>query len=314
MRFFFVGLTFILTSYVSLSQTLLKGQIVNNQNLPIPYAHIGIPGENVGTASFEDGTFALSIPGHLTTTDLKISAIGYSESSVNLGNINLNERLVIRLDEKVTVLNEVVVSNKKKKEVTIFKTEKRKGGGHTWFGDGGGGTEMFTKVNVEEGLYELSQVNLRIGNNNVPKFKIRFNFYLINEVGEPGDRLIEESFIVESSVKKGIVKFEFDSKKVWIEEDFYMGFEWIISAEQRANQLATVINWTDYGVPTELGDNTLSYEAGKRIVITNPDLEEVQSIPLTKKQSKEIKAKYDARQMTYLDMSGNHGSLYRLRS
>lgn len=298
-----------------IGQTRLQGIVSDQDDKPIAFAHIGIPGQSLGTASFEDGSFSLNIPKEFSNAQLKVSAIGFEEVGIDLSGTDLTKVLKVRLREKITQLEEVVVSGKTARETLIFQTEKPSKKGTVWFGDSGGGTEMLTKIPLDNGLYRLNKVKLRIGKNNVKNFKIRFNFYEVSDAGEPGERLIEKSFIAESSVKKGLIEINLSESKLWAEGDFFMGFEWIISAEQRENQLATRINWTDYGAPADLGDNTLSTESGgKRLVVRTSEGEVVKEIQLTKKQRKEIQAKYDARQVTYLDMSGGHGSLYKVRS
>ena len=280
-------LSLLFTFHISTGQTQVKGFVFDSNNQPIAFAHIGIPGAGVGTASFEDGSFSLNIPQTQLNAQLKISAIGFEEATIDLLNTDLSEVLKVRLREKVTQLEEVVVSGKTADETMIFKTTKSSGKNTVWFGDSGGGTEMLTKVTIDEGLYRLNEIRLRIGRNNVKNFKIRFNFYEMTDAGEPGERLIEESFIVESSIKKGLIELNLHESKVWAERDFYIGFEWIISAEQKANQLATKINWTDYGAPDDLGENTLSTESGgKKLVIRTPEGELVKEIVLTKKTEK----------------------------
>ncbi|MCE7990999.1 MAG: carboxypeptidase-like regulatory domain-containing protein [Roseivirga sp.] len=301
--------------HIATGQTRIQGIVLDQDDEPIAFAHIGIPEQSIGTASFEDGSFSLNIPEEFLNAQLKVSAIGFDEVGIDLSRTDLTQVLKVRLREKITQLEEVVVSGKSARETLIFKTEKSSKKGTVWFGDSGGGTEILTKISLDNGLYRLNQVKLRIGRNNVKNFKIRFNFYDVSDTGEPGERLIEESFIAESGVKKGLIEIDLGESKIWAEGDFFMGFEWIISAEQRENQLATRINWTDYGAPADLGKNTLSTESGgKRLVIRSPEGEAVKEIQLTKKQRKEIQAKYDARQVTYLDMSGGHGSLYKVRS
>ncbi len=297
------------------AQIELKGWVKSVENAPIAYAHIGIPGGNVGTASVEDGGFELRIPKAYENDTLKFSAIGFEEKSIPISQLTTFDGLTVTLVEKITALDEVTVSNKKLKQGTIFKTAKSKGGSKVWFGDNGGGTEMFTKVTIPENLHEISQVNLRIGKNTMDTFRIRFSFYEVNSEDLPGKRIVEKSFIVESTVKKGIIKFKLDSVGVWVNKDFFLGFEWIISSKQRAEQLSTVVDWADYGAtPDIMSNNTLSVNSGKVIQIRDNDNLLVKEIPLTKSQRKEIQEKFNARKVTYLDMSGRHGSLYKVRS
>ena len=89
----------------------IKGIIVDENKLPIPYVNIWVEGENIGTTSQEDGTFIINC------TEEKIlvfSAIGYENQKTALNKTNQ-----IVLKSKTLSLNEVVITTLKKSAIFL---------------------------------------------------------------------------------------------------------------------------------------------------------------------------------------------------
>ena len=63
----------------------IKGNVVDENNNPIPYVNIWVENENIGTTSKEDGTFTIN-----ANEDKKLvfSALGYENKTVSLSEGN----------------------------------------------------------------------------------------------------------------------------------------------------------------------------------------------------------------------------------
>lgn len=83
----------------------INGTVKDNLNRPISNASILVKGTNLGTVSDSNGNFEIKTNTSSSTT-LIVSAIGYSDQEVSLGN---RDRLIIILQEKSVGLDEVVV-------------------------------------------------------------------------------------------------------------------------------------------------------------------------------------------------------------
>jgi len=87
----------------------ISGRILDEDQNPIPYAHIWLMSNpNIGTVSNEDGFFLLKTK---IKSDLMISHIGFSAIVLRYNEVNKLQHS-IQLPKAVTKLNEVMVTNK----------------------------------------------------------------------------------------------------------------------------------------------------------------------------------------------------------
>lgn len=85
-------------------QKQLQGLVLNGDGVPLVGASIRLLHSNIATASKVDGTFV--IPVLQNEGRVLISALGHEEQEVDF---NITEKLTIRLESKISNLNEVVV-------------------------------------------------------------------------------------------------------------------------------------------------------------------------------------------------------------
>ena len=62
----------------------IKGSIVDEYKMGIPYVAVAIPSKYVGTATTEDGDFQLSLTKEHLSDSLEISSIGYNQNKKSL--------------------------------------------------------------------------------------------------------------------------------------------------------------------------------------------------------------------------------------
>ena len=92
----------------------LQGRILAEADGQVlPYVNIGIRNKNIGTASDGQGRFILTLPQNRQQDTLTFSAIGYEELSVPVRELAAQQPLEVRLKEKATALQEVVVQDRK---------------------------------------------------------------------------------------------------------------------------------------------------------------------------------------------------------
>jgi len=97
-------------------QLNISGKIIDETTKhPVKFANIWIKAANIGTTSNEDGLFTLNADSICVNKNVVISAIGYADTIIPLGNIE-NE---IRLRPKIYQLPEVAVFPRKKKVLVI---------------------------------------------------------------------------------------------------------------------------------------------------------------------------------------------------
>ena len=96
---------------------LIKGKVVDNKNIPIPFANIIIKNHAWGTASDNDGNFTLTIPGTLTDSTLTIICSFIGMKTQELAYKGQNELRFV-MEEESDEVSEVVVTGiyQRKKE------------------------------------------------------------------------------------------------------------------------------------------------------------------------------------------------------
>jgi hypothetical protein len=99
--------------YSQQSKVEIQGTIVDTQNVPIPYASIGIPSKYVGTSSTSEGTFYFLLTENELADTIEISSIGYGTFKIKVQDfINLKEKMII-LEDNITDLDAVLILNPK---------------------------------------------------------------------------------------------------------------------------------------------------------------------------------------------------------
>ena len=100
-------LFFFMFGMLAHSQTIIKGNVVDQNNDPVPGANIVIMGKAIGTVSDFDGNFILNTSENPPFT-LNITSIGFVASTANI--TQNNQTIAIVLNEEQTSLDEVVIS------------------------------------------------------------------------------------------------------------------------------------------------------------------------------------------------------------
>ncbi|MGI9526586.1 MAG: carboxypeptidase-like regulatory domain-containing protein, partial [Weeksellaceae bacterium] len=110
----YINIAFFLIAGVMKAQNTYSGKIVDNTNLPIPYANVlGLnETEEVITYVFSDdnGNFRLSIPQNKSIVKLKISLLGYEDKIIPIEEVSNFEIGTIQLNVSSANLDEVVIT------------------------------------------------------------------------------------------------------------------------------------------------------------------------------------------------------------
>ena len=108
-KFFLLFSLFVTLNILSQQKIALKGIILDQDNLPIPYASIGIINKNIGTTSTEEGTFNFIVTDKEKVDYLEISSIGYQTFKIIVSDFLSQKNKTIILKEKTTELSEISI-------------------------------------------------------------------------------------------------------------------------------------------------------------------------------------------------------------
>lgn len=100
-------LSFLLFGLGTYAQTVVSGNVSDENGDPVPGANIVVVGKAIGTTTDFDGNFNLEIS-EVPPFQLRFTSIGYSEETVEI--TANNQTLTVTLSEAQTILDEIVIS------------------------------------------------------------------------------------------------------------------------------------------------------------------------------------------------------------
>ena len=168
--------------------------------------------------------FNLEVPKEYFTDSLTISHINYYSTKIPIGNI---KNKTVFLEPKTNELSEFIVSNKKKKNRKIGVKSYNP---LLWLGGISGDNDIIEnaqRINIPDKTVRVKYVNvyLRAGFESDSSF-IRVNFYK-NEDNAPGERIIFENILQKKEIEPGWLQIDLTENYVYIEENFFVGVEFI---------------------------------------------------------------------------------------
>ncbi len=106
---FFILFSFIYSNTFSQSRIVIEGSVVDEYEMEVPYAAVGIIKKNIGVTSTEDGTFSFFVSNNELDDTLEISSIGFESFKIKIKDFIYRDKRIV-LKEKVSALEGVIVS------------------------------------------------------------------------------------------------------------------------------------------------------------------------------------------------------------
>ena len=220
---------------VAQSNTLkVKGKVISENAMPVAFVNIGIFNKNIGTVSTAEGSFEIDIPGLYTKEKVIFSCIGYESNEYavdSLSRLIRENSGIIKMKEKILVLEEVTVKAKKSRTVLEgSKTEStRLTAGFPSYKYLG--SEIGIGVNVrakKNTIASLEEFNFFVASS-VPDDTVimRLNIYKLDNKKLPDNLMLREDVILKVPNRKGWVKTDLTPYKLYTESDFVITLEWI---------------------------------------------------------------------------------------
>ncbi|GHN03009.1 hypothetical protein WSM22_44980 [Cytophagales bacterium WSM2-2] len=232
----------IFTTFVSPCQITIEGKVIGQKSKqPIPFANIGIFKSNIGTLSNEDGSFSFRIPETLQNDSVTFSSLGFEKKTLAVKAFsNSSVPVTVSLPEKAVLLNEVSVSEKREKAMTFQLGNTAVSGGVLQTDTAYAGRSVALlidnknpKTGREFPLY-LGSAGLRILRKNLGGFRFRIRINDVDEkTGLPGNDLLQQSVIVESTMRSGWLEFDLSSLNMIVSKPFFITFEQLTTKEDR---------------------------------------------------------------------------------
>ncbi len=253
-------------------QLTIKGKVLEQEsNTPIPYANIGIINTNNGTISNSDGSFSLKISELNSTKEVLFSAIGFELQSIPIARLIDGEETIIRLKEKITALDEVMISSSSKKYKDEWLGNRKRHlmvQGLMQADSASAGGAMALLIDKKKDFNYVQKAALFITRNTRPEFKVRLRFLNVDKANNnmPGEDLFDESIVIQSSIQRGWLDFDLTQYSYRIPQDsFFLMLEWIIEDKDRIEMYMTTKKYEEEN-PDRIKKDSISID-GESIAI-----------------------------------------------
>lgn len=225
----YITVLFILTiSFLSKSQILLKGKIIDKDTkTPVPYSTILEKNSSFGTIADSNGYFNLSINESLYNTDtLIISAIGYSSRIIESHELKDTLYLIKNIYE----LPEVLVHDSKihSKSLGVKRLASKTGSFGIW-GQSSAQIVLFIPNNNKLKAW-VKSVSFHIKKNRgVPNTPFRIRIFDKNiDSEQPYKDILNKSIIISGDKNGGWVTANIDSLRIpFSKNGIFVGMEWL---------------------------------------------------------------------------------------
>lgn len=188
----------------------IQGVVVDSKtSYPLPFVNISKSVGHQGTSSDESGKFNISIS---TNDSLFFSAVGYMRRYVSAAKIT-NSNGIVKLDEDVQLLSEIVVKSKRKvkSEALVLGYHKSKKRSSFIMRNSGSQVAVFLEnTSKKEGVFETLYLKLK----SIDNFKFQVRVFEKNPNGLPGRDLLRENFIVELNRFDGVFSINLATKNI----------------------------------------------------------------------------------------------------
>lgn len=206
-----------------------SGLIIDNKtNEPLPYVNIGVLNREIGTVSNSDGKFSLELKEKFKNDTIRVSSIGFKSVEILVKEIIEDKKpVVIKLEEDISKLNEVVITAKTLKKRTLGNKTKSKFIS-TGFSYDQLGAEIGVKINIRKNPTIVDAFNFNIPYNRLSaKSVFRLNFYSINK-GKPDVNLLNENILVTIKPKQtGNVTIDLKPYDIVLTDNVIVTLEWV---------------------------------------------------------------------------------------
>ncbi len=241
---------FLFLALAGSGQVLIRGKVTSTNGEPLPFVNIGIADTYVGTISELNGDFELRIPKEHEGKVLLVSCVGFHRRKFALSDIK-DQELLVTLEENVSQLQEVVISEKRDKP----KIEKVGGIYST-------ASRFMTDVDYSgsaiaqliETPFDTTFIHwISLGySSKLKNLKMRIKFLGVDEEGKPGELIIPKEIIVDLLPYDGYSKYDLENDFLFLTTSkFFVQFEPLILKEDRKN-IYKIVTWALKEHPKEV--------------------------------------------------------------
>jgi len=203
------------------------GFVLNaKDNKPVEYVNIGIIGKGIGTTSDTDGRFDIDIDNQYNNDSIRFSCIGFKPYTLKVSDFKQVKDLIIRLDEKIYDLNEVIISPRKYKLMILGYTTHTKAI-QAGFEENLLGYECGVCLKVKKSA-KLNKINLNVARCSYDTIFYRINIYKVISKMNFENVLTKPVYFTLSKDKiKDEISIDVSKENIQVDGDFLVTIEHI---------------------------------------------------------------------------------------
>ena len=230
----FLFLVFIF-SICAQSQVVSGTVLSKDDGKAIPYAKIGIVNASFGVQADEKGRFELQLDKVSKDKELIVAVPGYKHFRSTVQDFIMQNPHDIILDEKVTNIQEVVITPKNYKEKNMGVNSKSKSMMFTPNMEKGNAVVEETAVAFSSGKrLKINKININFSRFESTKpIKVRYTVY--DDVdGKPGNLILDHDIITtinKDQLEDSTFSLDVSKENIWAEGKFYVGIQFIGQAD-----------------------------------------------------------------------------------
>lgn len=225
---FLVALFFCIISQAQ----LISGTVLSkNDNQPIPYAKIGIVNSNYGIQADENGKFQIKLDDISKDKELIVAVAGYKQFQSSVEDFVKTNPHNIYLYEKVTNIQEVVMTPKNYKDKNLGVNSKSKSLMFTPNMEKGNSVVEETAVEFSSNKkLKITKINMNFSRfESTTPIKVRYTIYDEKD-GKPNNLILSKDIIAtinKDDLDDFTYSLDVTNEKIWLEGKFFVGIQFI---------------------------------------------------------------------------------------
>lgn len=236
MKWIAIGLLFSCYTNFTFGQ-VYSGKLINSQNhQPVPYANIGIVGENIGTTSDVKGFFSIILKSEFNKDILRISSIGFESKEYVIESFKQefqNDNTVeIILLPKTYSISEVIIRPVKTRYFTLGNLCDSASCYGNAFYSKQLGTEIGVRIKLPSRVKKtyINSFRFYVGEFTYSSFPVRLNIYNLDN-GLPFENILKEPIFIEIK-DKGEYNIDLSKMNIAADGDFFISLEYYRIADE----------------------------------------------------------------------------------
>lgn len=211
---------------------LISGTVLSkDDNKPIPYAKIGILNSNYGVQADENGKFQIQLEKVSKDKELIVVVGGYKQFRSTVEEFVKNNPHNIYLYEKVTNIQEVVMTPQNYKEKNIGVNSKSKSMMFTPNMEKGNSVVEETAVEFSSNKrLKINKINMNFSRfESTSPIKVRYTIYDEKD-GKPNNLILENDIIAtigKENLKDSTFSLDVSKESIWLDGKFFVGIQFI---------------------------------------------------------------------------------------